>query len=137
MYLWIKSFHMVAVIVWIGGMLVVAVQLAAWRSVALPLNQAIDAARHWDARVTTPAMLLTWILGLALAVSGGWFPSRWLFVKLALVLLLSGVHGMLAGSLRRLALGSDVPFPGFARDAPVAIVMAVALIVVLVVIKPF
>lgn len=140
-YLWIKSFHIVAVIVWIGGMLVSAVLLAALRSVAplliAEVQQAIDAARRWDARVTAPAMLLTWILGLALAVTGGWFPSRWLFAKLALVLLLSGLHGVLAGSLRRSALRPDATVPGFARHAPAAIVAAVTPIVVLVVIKPF
>ena len=135
--LWIKSFHIVAVIVWIGGMLVSAVQLKVLRSLAPTLNQTIDPVRRWDARVTTPAMLLTWILGLALAISGGWFPSRWLFAKLALVLLLSGVHGVLAGSLRRLATRPDANVPGFARHAAAAIVATAALVVVLVVIKPF
>jgi putative membrane protein len=134
MYLWIKAFHIVAVIVWIGGMLGGAVQLTALRSAA---PSSLDAVRRWDTRVTTPAMLLVWILGLALAITGGWFPSRWLFAKLALVLLLSGVHGVLAGSLRRLALRPDATVPGLARYAPAAIVTAVTLIVVLVVIKPF
>lgn len=77
------------------------------------------------------------MLGLALAVTGEWFPSRWLFAKLALVLLLSGVHGVLAGSLRRLALRPDATVPAFARYTPAAIVTAVTLVVVLVVIKPF
>ncbi|MDZ5460081.1 CopD family protein [Azohydromonas lata] len=54
-----------------------------------------------DALVTSPALLLAWGLGLALARLGGWFPAPWLLLKLTLVVLLSAWHGLLSGHLRR------------------------------------
>ena len=51
--------------------------------------------------IINPAMIATWLLGLWLAWHGpdmhyGWFASGWLEVKLALVIILSGVHGLFA-----------------------------------------
>jgi putative membrane protein len=53
--------------------------------------------------IINPAMIATWLLGLWLAWSGGWFASHWLHVKLALVILMSGVHGMLSRYVRDFA----------------------------------
>jgi hypothetical protein len=49
-----------------------------------------------------PAMLLVWAFGLTLAVSAGWLSSPWLQVKLAFVALLSALHAIQSGQLRRL-----------------------------------
>ena len=49
--------------------------------------------------IINPAMIATWILGLWLAWHGpdshyGWFNFGWLQAKLAIVILLSAVHGL-------------------------------------------
>jgi uncharacterized integral membrane protein (TIGR00701 family) len=139
-YLWLKALHIVAVITWIGGMLIVAV--AAVSSARDQHEIAGRAAflagvRRWDRRVTTPAMLVVWMLGLALASMGHWFPQAWLVAKFAMVLLLSAVHGVLSGNLRRLSLSPQPRSPAFLRYAASMIVVAVFVIVVLVVTKPF
>ena len=42
-----------------------------------------------------PAMIATWLLGSRwLAWSGGWLAAPWFHAKLALVLALSGLHGL-------------------------------------------
>ncbi len=137
-YLWIKAAHIIAVITWMGGMLVAAVLAAPLQRAPRPLPQqavqAMAALRAWDRRITTPAMLLTWLLGVTLASLGGWFPSRWLLAKLAVVAALSALHGAQAGALRR-AVASDGRPPG-PLAGPV-IIAAFAVIVVLVVVKPF
>src|SRR5271166_2125910 len=51
--------------------------------------------------IINPAMIATWVLGLWLAWLGpdshyGWFASGWLQAKLALVVLLSILHGLFA-----------------------------------------
>ena len=140
-YLWLKAFHVAAVIGWIGGMLVSSVFIA--MHVTSPQPQAageprmIEIATAWDWKVTTPAMLLTWALGMTMAVQAGWFSSRWLMVKLVLVFGLSALHGVQSGTLRRMARGANRSPPGFLRHSASAILMAIAAIAALAVVKPF
>ncbi|MBO9195925.1 CopD family protein [Rhizobium sp. 16-449-1b] len=140
-YLWLKAFHIAAVATWIGGMLAAAVTVSAIgrkaAEKAADRSMILNAMRYWDRRVTTPAMLLVWALGLTLAIQGGWFTAPWLQMKLALVFLLSALHGILSGTLRRLAGANGSSSPTILRYGPVVIVIALLAIVVLVVIKPF
>ncbi|MBK1836250.1 CopD family protein [Azospirillum sp. YIM B02556] len=139
-YLWLKAFHIASVTVWIGGMFVAAIAVAALSaSKSLPdaPNRAdiIEAVRRWDRWATSPAMLLAWLFGLAVATEGGWFGARWLMMKLVFVVALSGLHGMLSGTLRKLARTAEQPSPASGHALPV-IVGAVVVIVLLVVLKP-
>jgi protoporphyrinogen IX oxidase len=135
-YLWLKALHVAAVLIWTGGLFAAALATArASRSGAdASLTEAIQ---RFDARVTSPAMFLVWGAGLALAMLGQWFPSPWLIVKLAIVVVLSALHGVLAATLRRLSLHDTSPPPGWLRHAPVAIVTSLTAIAILVIVKPF
>src|SRR6266852_2150612 len=53
--------------------------------------------------IINPAMVATWLLGLWLAWSGHWFTYTWLQAKFILVLVMSGVHGLLARYVRQFA----------------------------------
>jgi len=138
LYLWAKAFHIGAAITFLGGILSVWLFLATM-DVADGLSEAqlraIGRIHRWDQLVTTPAMLAVWILGLTLAMGGGWFPTLWLGAKLVLVLGLSGLHGAQSGTLRRLARASLPPPRSPVWIGP-AIVGASALIALLVVLKP-
>lgn len=145
-YLWLKALHVAAAITFVSGVLGVAVYLAALGAVGASspggphaggeaIVRASVVVRRWDRAVTTPAMLIVWTLGLALARQGGWFAFGWLQAKLACVLLLSGVHGMQSGALRRAAGGASPPRPALRVIGPV-ILGLVAAIAVLVVVKP-
>lgn len=141
-YLLLKAFHIAGVVTWVGGMLVAALTIAAISGPAAATRRSGRAAilatvRHWDRWVTSPAMLLVWALGLALASHGGWFPQAWLMLKLAFVLLLSALHGVMSGTLRRLARTEGSPGPSILRYVPVPIIASAALIIVVVVTKPF
>jgi uncharacterized membrane protein len=133
-YLWLKALHVAAVLVWTGGLLTAAVVTA---RASKPGADAflIKAIHCFDTRVTSPAMFVVWGAGLALAVLGQWFPSPWLIVKLAIVVALSALHGVLAARLRRLS--EDEAPPTWLRHAPVAVVAGLLAIAVLVVVKPF
>ncbi len=145
-YLWLKAFHIISVMVWIGGMFVAAVAVAAL-SASKPLSDApgradiLDAVRRWDRRATSPAMALTWLFGVTVAMQGGWFDSPWLMMKLVFVVALSGLHGMLSGLLRNLGR-TDRPAPmsgpaAMSGYVPPAIIAAIVVIVLLVVLKPY
>jgi len=135
-YLWLKALHVAAVLIWTGGLVVAA--LATTRASKLGADASlIETIQRFDARVTSPAMFVVWGAGLALAMLGQWFPSPWLIVKLAIVVLLSALHGVLAATLRRRSLRDPSPPPGWLRHAPVAIMASLSAIAVLVVVKPF
>jgi protoporphyrinogen IX oxidase len=138
-YLWLKALHIAAVLVWTGGLFAAAFVVAIG-SKGTPgepgLTALIAAVRRWDRRVTAPAMLVVWGAGLTLAMLGAWFPAPWLIIKLGVVGLLSALHGILSGLLRRQAPSDAPPLPPWLRDAPLLIAGGAIAIVVLVVVKP-
>jgi protoporphyrinogen IX oxidase len=107
-YPWLRALHVAAALAFVGGVLAAALllPLLAGRAALADEVDAARALRDWQQRVTTPSMLLVWVLGLTLASQVGWFLSGWLRVKLILVLALSGLHGVQSGALRRLAGGA-------------------------------
>jgi len=139
-YLWLKAAHVAVVIAFVGGMLAEAILLRALSSSGGLTDEqrtAVRAVRRWDRTVTTPTMLLVWALGLTLVVRGGWSTSGWLPLKLAFVVVLSGLHGWQSGRLRRLAGGGQPTQARAGRlSAPVIVALA-AVIVGLVIVKPF
>ncbi|MBC8089959.1 MAG: CopD family protein [Phycisphaerae bacterium] len=144
MYAWLKSVHVAAALVFVGGVLLVSVFLSAAAAgstavaataTGMPLT-ASQRVRRWDRAVTTPAMLLVWVFGLLLAQQGQWYQAGWLQAKLVAVLVLSGVHGMQSGALRRLASGNPAMGHVSARFPRITVALAIG-IAVLVVAKPF
>lgn len=107
-YPWMKAFHVASALVFVGGVLSVAGFLQLCRHGPAHAAAMATTVRLWDHRLTTPAMLLVWAFGLELALSGAWFESGWLRAKLVLVVVLSGIHGVQSGTLRRLAQGVGV-----------------------------
>jgi putative membrane protein len=140
-YLWLKSLHVAAALTWVGGILIAAVVIESTRVTKLQsqlYNELLlRAVRRWDRRVTTPAMLIVWSLGIVMAVQAGWFGHTWLNLKLAIVFALSALHGILSGLLARLAGGNDKNIAPVFRYAAPATIVCVAVIAVLAVAKPF
>jgi putative membrane protein len=139
-YAWIKAGHVIFVIFWIAGLFMLP-RFYVYHQEAAPGS---DEEARWIERerklrriIITPAMLLVWVFGLSLAwVTGAWHQG-WFIAKFALVLGLSAYHGWMVGYGRKLARG-DRPVSGRAlrlmNEVPG---LAVVLIVVLVIVKPF
>jgi uncharacterized membrane protein len=127
-YSLLKGAHVAAAMTFIGGLLATAVLLPASRRLSLAARPVSRLALHWSRWVTTPAMLMAWAFGLALATEGHWFADLWLQLKFAFVVLLSALHGVQSGALRRWA-GGRQPAP-LAATAGVAPLILVCLIVV-------
>jgi protoporphyrinogen IX oxidase len=132
LYPWLKALHVVSVLLFIAGVLMVSVFLNAVTSEDKYGVLIARKIRAWDQMITTPAMLLTWAMGVTLASVGHWFSDHWLQGKLVFVVVLSGIHGMQSGRLRRLSAGSEIQPIQFLP----AIMVCVVAIVVLVMIKP-
>lgn len=140
MYDWIKAFHIVAVISWMAGMLYLP-RLLVYHCAALPGSEQSETFKLMERRllkiIINPAMIATWILGLWLAWSGGFFSAAWLHLKLLLVLVLSGVHGFLAHWVRDFASDRNRHSEKFYRainEVPTVLMIG---IVILAVVKPF
>jgi len=141
-YLTIKVLHVVAIIIWAGGMLLTALLLASMRPATgpflLPEHRLLAAVHRWNQRVTTPAMISAWGLGLAMAVLGHWFAAAWFSAKLTVVLALTALHGIQAGMLRQLIGNGTRRKPSAAlRFALLGILLSIGAVVALVVLKPF
>jgi protoporphyrinogen IX oxidase len=140
LYVWLKAFHIVAVIAWMAAMLYLPRLFVYHAAVAVgsPQSETFKVMeRRLLKAIMNPAMIATWVLGLALAFLGGWWDSGWLHGKLALVLALSGVHGMLVGQVRRFAEDRNARTQRYFRvlnEVPTLLMIG---IVILVVVKPF
>ena len=140
LYPWLKAAHIVAVIAWMAAMLYLP-RLFVYHCEAPAGSPQSETFKVMERRllkaIMNPAMIATWALGLGLAFAGGWWTSGWLHGKLALVLVLSGVHGMLTGQVRRFAEDRNERPQRYFRilnEVPTLLMIG---IVVLVVVKPF
>lgn len=141
MYVWLKAVHVAVVLAWVGGLVMLGVSTVAMRlgarAVLLPHEKGlVNAVLRWDGLVTVPAMFAAWALGIALVTLGGWFGAHWLSAKLVIVVGLSGLHGVMAASLRRRVDHPGQPTAAWIRFAPLLVVVGPAFVALLVVLKP-
>lgn len=139
-YLWLKAGHVIFVIFWMAGLFMLPRFFVYHQECApdAPENALwIERERRLLRIILWPSMALVWLLGLLLAMVIGAFGAPWFHLKLAFVLLLSAYqvwlshyHSQLARGERRLT-GRNLrmlnEIPG----------MAAAVIVIMVILKPF
>ena len=140
MYEWIKALHIIAVISWMAGMLYLP-RLFVYHCEAEAGSKQSETFKLMERRllkaIINPAMIVTWLAGLYLAWSGHWFASPWLHAKLALVIVLSGVHGFFSRWVKDFAADRNRHRQKFYRlinEVPTILMIG---IVILVVVKPF
>ncbi|WP_441241649.1 CopD family protein [Tardiphaga sp. 768_D3_N2_1] len=131
-YTWLKALHVAAALLFAGGVLAISIALAILARMPGQAERFAAAARRYDRLVTVPAMLAVWAFGIGVALSGSWFGSGWLNAKLLIVVVLSGIHGLQSGQLRRAAAGDVVEV----RWTMPTIIASIVMIAVLVVVKP-
>lgn len=138
-HLWIKAFHIIFVIFWMAGLLLLPRYYIYHRDTVpgSPEDQAWIAREKRLLRIIiNPAMILTWLLGLMLAVNLG-MQGGWLHAKITLVLALSGYHGWMAGLRKKFARGERPLSSKALRIANEVPSIAVIIIVILAVVRPF
>ncbi|MDM7982194.1 MAG: protoporphyrinogen oxidase HemJ [Rhizobium sp.] len=139
-YPWIKALHVIAIISWMAGMLYLP-RLFIYHSDCDPSSQQAKTFAVMETRlmkvIMTPAMVVSWILGLYLAWQVFAFQGGWLHAKIAAVVALSGVHGYFAKAVKSFGRGEYVGTPRYWRMMNEAPTLLMILIVVLAVVKPF
>ncbi len=140
MYEWAKALHIIAVISWMAGMLYLP-RLFVYHCDAEIGSKQSETFKVMERRllkaIINPAMIATWIFGLYLMWSAGWYTSGWFHAKLFLVLLMSGVHGFLTSRVRDFALDRNTRSAKFYKIINEVPTVLMILIVILAVVKPF
>ena len=139
-YPWIKAAHVTFVIFWIAGLFILP-RFYVYHHETTPGSAEDRAWIEREDRVRTiilaPAMIVVWVLGLTLAyVTDAWMQG-WFHAKLLMVVGLSAYQGWLAAYGKRLASGKrplDNKTLRIMNELPG---VAAAIIVVLVIVKPF
>jgi putative membrane protein len=139
-YFWLKAGHIIFVVFWMAGLFMLP-RLFVYHQETDPASPDnalwIERERKLLRIILMPSIGVVWVLGIALAVSTGAWGQGWFYAKLALVVALSGYHGYLRGYADKLAKGERALTGKQLRLLNEVPGVAVALIVILVVVKPF
>jgi putative membrane protein len=139
-YPWVKAAHLTFVVFWLAGLFLLP-RLYVYHQESQPGSPEDRAWIERETRVRSiilnPAIALVWILGLMLAFDIDAWHQGWFMAKFALVVGLSVYQGWLGAYGKKLAAGQR-PLSGRAvrliNEIPG---IAAALIIVLVIVKPF
>lgn len=139
-YLWLKAGHIIFVIFWMAGLFMLP-RFFVYHQESEPGSPEDNLWVEREAKlrkiILTPSLILVWVLGLALAMSIDAFSQGWFHAKLLLVLLLTAYHGWMISYSRKLAKGERSLSGKRLRLLNEVPGIAAALIVVLVIVKPF
>ncbi len=140
LYPWIKALHVISVIAWMAGMLYLP-RLFVYHVDAPKGSEQSETFKIMERRllkaIINPAMIATWVFGIAMVVMGDLWDQPWFLAKFALVLILSGVHGLFARWQRDFANDANTrPAKTYriANEVPTLLMIG---IVILVIVKPF
>lgn len=140
LYLWLKVVHLFAVIAWMAGIFYLP-RLFVYHADSAAGSEKSETFKVMERRllrgIMLPAMIGTWLAGIALvAVTGAW-REPWLWAKVLLVLGLSGLHGWLS-ALRRDFAEDRNRYPSrtyrIVNEVPTLILIG---ILILVFVRPF
>lgn len=138
--LWIKAFHVIAVIAWMSGMLYLP-RLFVYHTETTPGSAESERFKVMERKllrvIVNPSMIAVWIFGLTLMFLTAAYEDAWFQIKFALVVAMSGLHGYFAGCVRRFANDANTKPARFYRilnEVPALLMMA---IVILVIVQPF
>ena len=136
-YLFFKSLHLIAVISWMAGLLYLP-RIFVYHSEANHDSQK-EVFKIMERKlynyIMMPAMLLSWIFGLALIHSIGFssFSELWMQIKIILVVILTFYHFSLGKYLNDFALDSNQKTSKFFRiynEIPTIILIVVIFVVI-------
>ena len=131
-YPWVKAAHVTFVIFWMAGLLLVP-RFYVYHHATTP-GSAEDRARTI---ILMPAMIIVWILGLMLAFHLDAWGLHWFQAKLLLVVGLSAYQGWIGAYGKSLAGGKRAMENRSLRIMNEVPGIAAAIIVVLVIVRPF
>jgi len=139
-YLWVKAAHVTFVIFWLAGLFLLPRFYVYHHETAVgsPEDRAwIEREARVRSIILTPAIIVVWVLGLMLAFNIDAWAQGWFSAKLFFVVLLSAYQGWLGYYGKKLARGERPLSNKAVRMLNEIPGIAAAIIVVLVIVRPF
>jgi protoporphyrinogen IX oxidase len=140
-YLWIKAGHVIFVIFWMAGLFMLPRYFVYHQEAPAGSGERtvwVERERKLLRIILWPALALVWLLGLSLiAANPALLAQGWLHAKLAVVLTLTAYHLYLASYAGALARGEERLTGKRLRLLNEVPGVAAALVVVLVIVRPF
>ena len=140
LYLWLKALHVVAVIAWMASLLYLP-RLMVYHCEAEPGSKQSETFKLMERRllrfIANPAMIATWLFGVALVLENAQYRAGWMQAKFGLVIALSALHGLNGRWIKDFAADRNRRSARFYRimnEVPALLMIG---IVVLVIVKPF
>lgn len=140
-YLIVKTIHIVSVILWVAGLIMLP--RLYFYHIGAKNNEAekfAELEKKLLAFTINPAMIFVFLTGFALIMItkvGAPGTGVWIHIKLIMILVLSGFHGILAAERKRILDGKSKRKPEFFKFISDLITGFVFVIVLLAVTKPF
>jgi putative membrane protein len=138
--LWVKAFHVISVIAWMAGLLYLP-RLFVYHAESEPGSAQSETFKVMERRllrgIMNPAMIASYGFGLALFIYYEYWTEAWMWVKWAGILLLTVMHHIYALWRKDFAADRNTRSSRFYRMMNEVPTLAMIVIVVMVVVKPF
>src|SRR5688572_21898647 len=140
-YQWLRALHIISVIAWMAGMLYLP-RLFAYHADAVKGSDKSETFKVMERRllriIVNPAMGSTFLFGgLMILANPALLQGGWLHVKLTLVLVMAGIHGLFA-RWRKVFMRDENTRPAkFYKIWNEVPTLLMIVIVILAVVKPF
>ena len=139
-YLWIKAFHVVAVIAWMAGMLYLP-RLFVYHAMQVPGSEVSETFKIMERRllrfIMNPAMIASFGLGgWLIMINPGLLEQPWMQYKVVALVFMTGVHAALSRWRRFFAIDKNTFSPRFFKVINEVPTVLMIIIVVLAILKP-
>ncbi|MDH5749380.1 MAG: protoporphyrinogen oxidase HemJ [Rhodospirillales bacterium] len=141
-YLWIRAGHIISVMAWMAGMLYLP-RLFVYHVSAEPGSDKSETFKVMERRllraIINPAMIASFLFGgiLLAELSPGIWSDGWIYAKLACILGMVTVHGMMAGWRKAFAEDRNVHSEKYYRVANEVPTVLMIGVVIFAVVRPF
>ncbi len=139
-YPWVKAAHIIFVIFWIAGLFMLP-RFYIYHQRVVPGSEEdllwVERERRLRSIIITPSMILVWLFGIMLAFDLDLWGVPWFQAKFATAFLLAGFHGWVIGYGRKMAKGYRAKNDKALRFMNEIPGIATAIIVILVIVRPF
>jgi protoporphyrinogen IX oxidase len=140
LYPWIKAAHLIFVIFWMAGLFMLPRFFVYHQECEIGSEE----DRKWIDReakllriILNPSLIIVWVLGLILVYQISAYKEGWFHLKFLIVLIISGYHGWMVSYAKKLSGGVRTLSDKQLRLANEVPGIAAAIIVILVILKPF
>jgi len=139
-YPWLVAIHVIAMVAWMAGIFYLP-RLFVYHADAPKGSDRSETFKVMERRllraIMGPAMTVTWIAGLSLAIWSKAYQEAWMMLKFALVVGMTGIHIWLAARQKDFAADRNTRPARTYRIVNEAPTLLLVGIVILVIVKPF